>query len=337
MAGMEKYRIAPFVRLGELLHAELETEALEPLIAEAVAVNPWFTRENIYTSLRAIIAEMLDGKRLNGWLERYAGLPAPEPKTVGIVMAGNIPLVGFFDLLCVCICGHRCLAKPSSKDRLLMEYVIARLREADPGIRIEPLGQDDVPDAVIATGSDNTNRYFRSRYGSIPALLRSSRTSVAVLDGSESDKELEGLAEDIFLYGGLGCRNVGKLLLPEGYDLQRLVRILSRHPVPVEGFRNSCRQARALAALNGEDYIDGNFFILKENTAPGAPIGVIGYERYRTLPEAGGWLERHDREIQCVVTRAIAHPRSVPFGEAQHPSLHDYPDGVDTIRFLHAI
>lgn len=333
----EKYHIAPFVRLGELLHAELAYGSLEPVIAAAVARNPWFSRDSATLALRAVIAQMLDPEKLSRWLKAYDALTPPTPKTVGIIMAGNIPLAGFFDLLCVCVCGHRCAVKPSSKDKVLIDYVIGRLMEADPTLGIETLSDDTPPDALIATGSDNTNCYFRARYAGIPTLLRGSRTSIAVLSGTESDGELEALARDTFQYNGMGCRNVSHLFIPEGYNVDRLSRILSAYPMASAGYLGSYRQARAMALLNGDDFRDGGFFILNRKQGISPILSELYYSYYSGQEEVYEWLRAHEKEIQCVVSASVDHPRRTGFGQAQEPALDDYPDGIDTIHFLHTI
>lgn len=336
MIDEKKYRIVPFVRLGELLHAELSSGSLDPVIDAASRQNPWFVRASVTGAIEAIVSEMLDPQKLDRWLRAYRHLPFPRPRAVGVIMAGNIPLAGFFDLLCVCICGHRCAVKTSSKDSVLMDYVIGRLLEAGPELQIDRL-ENCAPDAVIATGSDNTNRYFRALYGSIPALLRGSRSSVAIVDGQESDADLAGLARDIFQYGGLGCRNVSLLFVPAGYDLQKLREHLSSYPMDIEGYRNNYLQTRALARMNGEEFIDGGFYLLQQGEGFGPALSRIEYRYYNDPAEVESWLRLQDTQIQCVVSGPADHPRGVRFGESQRPALSDYPDGVDVLRFLHQL
>ena len=208
--------IAVFAELGRRLETFGRDAASRAAIARASAENGWFSHGDITNSVASIRKTMLDQQALQAWAASYPTVTTP--KNVGVIMAGNIPLVGFFDLLCVIVSGHSLFLKMSSKDKALMSYMISQLTEIYPQIPIYELG-DSTPDAIIATGSDNTNRYFRSRYGHLPAIFRGSRSSAAVLDGNETPEELAGLADDIFTYSGLGCRNVSHLILPPGYDL----------------------------------------------------------------------------------------------------------------------
>lgn len=323
-----KALIETFAALGRRLEHFGQTAATQAVIEAARQENPWFTAESVAAAVEAIRIEMLQPDRLAAWVAPYR-LPVGRPRRVLVVMAGNIPLVGFFDLLCVVISGHHCLVKPSSKDRVLIEYLLDELLAIDPQLPVSRYDGSEQPDAVIATGSDNTNRYFRAAYGSIPALLRGSRSSVAVLSGAERADELEGLAEDIWLHSGLGCRNVSLLLLPEGIPFPAL-QPQQLHPK----YRNNYRQTKALLGLCGEAFIDLGGAVAVEQAAFPQALSVLSYCHYRTPQEAEQWLAAHDAEIQCVVSTCISHPRRVGFGEAQHPRLTDYPDAVDVLAFL---
>lgn len=310
-----------FCRLGQAL------EALRPddeVVLRACAENPWFTPDSVCRAARALAREMLTRDRLEAWMARYPALPAAAPRRVRIVMAGNIPMVGFFDLLCVLMAGHRAEVKYSSKDRTLMRWIVGRLREA--GLPVEET--EGAIDAVIATGGESANRHFRARYAAIPALLRGSRQSVAVLSGGESEEELHGLADDIFAYSGLGCRNVSLLFVPRGYDLRLTV------PPVCDAYRNNYRQQRALCRLTGRPAVDlGGALLLEQRCFPSA-LSILSVARYDDLAEVGEWLAAHDEELQCVVSRCIGHGRRVDFGQAQSPALTDYPDAADVMKFL---
>lgn len=325
--------IMPFVRLGQELERRLDSGELDGAIARSMEDNRWFTRESVGHALRAICTDMLREETLRRWIGRYSGCPAARPARVGLIMAGNIPLVGFSDLLCVLACGHECLVKVSSKDRAMTGYVIRLIREIEPGFRIGEIG-DTTPDALIATGSDNTRRYFESMYPGIPALLRGSRLSAAVLAGDESDEELRGLRDDIFLYYGMGCRNVSRLFVPRGYDFGRLCDILRQRPVTHFPYLNNYRQAKAVRTMEDSAFIDGGFFLLAEKEAGTDNLSEIVYAYYDDPDEVREWLAVHDDRIQCVVGRSVRHPRRVGFGQAQHPTPWDYPDGVDVVDFL---
>lgn len=328
------YRIEPFVRLGETLEARLRDGSAEAVIAKSTEQNPLFTPEAVSGAIRAICEDMLRRETLERWIGRY---PRPQgfvPRKIGLVTAGNLPLVGFSDLLCVLVCGHTCLLKPSSKDRVLTRYVVSLIREIDPTLVVRPL-DDECPDRLIATGSDTTRLHFESAYPGIPKLLRGSRGSVAVLQGDESIRELEGLADDIFLYSGMGCRSVGRLFVPRDYDLCRLRDILARHGCPSPNYRNGYRQRRALCLMQGLPFTDGGFFLLCERSDD-PPAGTIACTRYDRPDEAKRWIDDNDSRLQCIVAAAhtLRHPRRVDFGRAQHPSPEDYPDGVDVMAFL---
>lgn len=317
--------------LGQQLETFGRTAESRACCEEACRENPWFTPASICAAVEAIRCEMLDRERLEAWLAPYA-LPVAEPRNVLIIMAGNLPLVGFFDLLCVVVSGHRAWVKPSSKDRVLMHDLITRMLSIDPALPITYYDEGAQPDAVIATGSDNTNRYFRARYSEIPTLLRGSRQSVAVLTGDETPEELRGLAEDIWLHSGLGCRNVSLVMLPEGVPFPTLP-LPDLHPK----YRNNYRQQRALRTMCGEEFVDlGGALAIEQTDFPRA-LSEIAYFHYRSTEEAEAWLARNDRALQCVVSRSISHARRVDFGRAQHPALTDYADAVDVIAFLKTI
>ena len=334
MEDLREKRIATFERLGVRLTSFGEDAVSEWVMAGACRENGWFTPSDIRRAVEAIRREMLDGTKLRRWLDRYPALPSSRPRNVGVIAAGNIPLVGFFDLLCVLVSGHRCLLKPSSKDRVLMDYIVEQLRQIEPGIPIFPYAGSEPLDAVIATGSDNTNRYFRSRYRRLPALFRGSRASVAILSGQEDGTALDALAEDIFSYSGLGCRNVSRLWVPREYDLSGLLDRLSQSSLPNRRYRNNYLQRRALLAMGGISCLDGGFFLLREGDDWPVSVSEIVVTRYDRPEEVGEWLVSEEHRIQCVVGEQVSHPRAVPFGRAQYPALEEYPDGTDVLAFL---
>ena len=315
--------VETFCRLGRAL------EALRPddeAVRQAAAENPWFTPETVCRAARALAQQMLTRDRLEKWMALYPALPVPVPRRVRIVMAGNIPMVGFFDLLCVLMAGHRAEVKYSGKDSVMMRWIADRLKAWDPSLNIEETEAEI--DAVIATGGESANRHFRAQYAALPALLRGSRQSVAVLCGAESDEELRGLSDDIFAYSGLGCRNVSLLFVPHGYDVRLTV------PSLCEPYRNNYRQQRALCRLAGRAAVDlGGALLLEQRCFPTA-LSTISVARYDRLSEVGDWLAAHDGELQCVVSRCIEHGRRVDFGQAQSPALTDYPDAADVMKFL---
>ncbi len=293
----------------------------------AVADNPWFTSRSVVMAVDAIRTRMLDKQVLEEWLSSYT-LPPPHSRKLNIIMAGNIPLVGFADLMYGLVCGYDCYIKPSSKDRELIVHIAGLLGGISSGVRITE-GLCDAPDALIATGSDNTVRLLQSRYPGVRSLFRGSRSSAAVLSGSESEEDLRGLSEDIFSYCGLGCRNVSMLLLPEGYDVRSLAETLSRYAFEHPKYRNNYLQNKALLQMQGEEFVDGGFFTLVPSGDFPLYISRISYAFYKEWP--GDWISGHTRELQCVVG---GFPGAVPFGAAQYPRPWDYADGTDVVRFL---
>lgn len=315
-----------FVELGARLRGFGDDDASREVMRQAVEHNPWFTERDIVRAVDAIREEMLDGAKLTAWLAHYT--PASVPQRVAVIMAGNIPLVGFFDLLCVVCSGHKLYVKPSSKDRVLMEYIIDLLRDIETEIPIYKYNSEERYDMAIATGGDEANAYFRQHFAGTRHLLRGSRHSVAVLDGTESDAELQGLLSDITSYSGLGCRSVSMLFLPEDCEL-RLPKSEAQNPK----LRNNIAQRRALYTLQGKPYKDYGAFLALEATAFSTSLAEIAICRYRDIKEVREWIAEHREELQCVVSHADIEG-CVPFGTAQYPTLTDYADGVDSMKFL---
>ena len=325
-----KSAIELFSALGRRL-ADFGGDAPTQEVAErACRANGWFTPADVRRAVAAIADDMLRRDRLETWLAPYP-VPVAVPRRVLVVMAGNIPLVGFFDLLCVLAAGHRCLVKPSAKDRVLTEYVVGMLRELDPEVPVGFYDGSSPVDAVIATGSDNANRYFRAHYAGIPSLLRGSRQSVAVLSGHETPEQLAGLADDIWAYSGLGCRSVSLIFAPEGYEPALQI------PPVNDKYINNYRQQRSLLEMQGRPFVDLGCAVAVEQCAFPAALSRIAYAHYATLDEVVAWLAGHDGELQCVVTGCLPHSRRAGFGSAQSPALTDYPDDRDVLAWLAAL
>jgi len=324
-------RIDLLTSLGKyLLSAEPEWEAAK---RKAHAQNGWFTLEFIETAVRHIANGFLQKEALTAWAGRYA-VPGEQtaPRTVGVVMAGNIPLVGFHDMLCVFVSGHRQLIKPSSRDETLIRYLIDCLTALDPEVA-EWIGfaeRLNGCDAYIATGSNNSARYFDYYFGKYPHIIRRNRTSVAALTGEESWEELEALADDVYLYFGLGCRNVTQLLVPENYDFLRLLEAFRKYNYlsDLAKYKHNYDYQLTLLILNKKYYMTNGSIILTEDGSPFSPISVLHYAYYRP-GEVPSLLSREQADIQCIVGR-----EQIPFGRAQQPALDDYADGVDTMAFL---
>lgn len=323
-------------QLGTFLNEESTKD--NPVFTKAYQQNPWFTIE--YTK-KAIAAwgDQLNTEHLNKWLSVYQDMPQPAPKNVVVIMAGNIPLVGLHDLLSILVCGHKAIVKLSSDDTVLMKWVIENIINIAPewADKIE-ITDERLPknfDAVIATGSNNTNRYFEYYFKTKPSLLRKARTSVAVLTGNETPEDLHKLGEDIFTYFGLGCRNVSKIYVPEGYDIAHFYEGIADfyEHINHNKYANNYTYHKAILLMNLTKHFDNNFLLLKEDTNIASPLGVMFYEQYTNLDELSKTLENNKDQIQCVVSK-ISLNNSVPLGKAQQPELTDYADGIDTVKFL---
>lgn len=302
--------------------------------------NEWFTPGQIGRAVEALQGEMLRSERLSEWLSFYRKPTGFQSRRVGIVMAGNLPLVGFADLAAVVAVGHRAVVKPSSKDQALTEFVVGKLRENGCDIEIVDELLPEGLDGVIATGGDAAREFFAKRFAGIPALLRGSRQSVAVLTGSETEGEMKGLAEDMFLYWGLGCRSVVRLFVTRGFDVETLAAKLSafvpeRHPKYAECYR----YARAVAGMAGDRWADGDIFVLRQvavETGPVVPnVAEILWSEYDSADEVSAWLAQYEEELQCAAGAVPGgFPRRVSLGDTQRPAWRDYADGVDTVEFL---
>ena len=319
-----------FATLGERLRCFGDDSVTHEVALAACNENDWFSPHEVCRALQAIATEMLQPDALRQWLNAYP-LPVATPRRILTVMAGNIPAVGFFDLLCVVCSGHRCLYKPATKDRVLMDYIVGELQELSPDIPVERYKESSLVDAVIATGSDNAERFFRAHYSGLPMLLRGSRQSVAVLSGDETPKQIEGLVDDIWAYSGLGCRNVSLIFIPEEYDLQLEV------PEVNSKYRNNYHQTKALHRMKSTPFCDFGTAVAVEQWNFPKSLSELAIAKYRNLSDVTAWLATHDREIQCVVTECLPHSRRADFGKAQSPALTDWPDGMDVLAWLTAL
>lgn len=300
---------------------------------EAYRHNSWFTPEFTDLATNNIAKEFLQEKALATWCERY-NIPAGQqsPKNVGIVMAGNIPLVGFHDFLCTFIAGHRQTIKPSSKDDVLIKHLSEKLINFNEECRYYMAFAELLKgcDAYLATGSNNSARYFEYYFSRYPNIIRRNRTSIAVLTGNESNEELEKLADDIHLYFGLGCRNVTKIYVPRGYDFIPLLEIFKKYHYLSDHnkYKNNYDYILALLMLNKQFYMTNGSILLLENKSNFTPVSQLNYEFYENSQELRSSLTNHP-DIQCIVGKGYT-----PFGNAQKPALDDYADGIDTLQFL---
>jgi hypothetical protein len=312
-----------------------DKESLEQVFENAYHKNPWFTKENIQLSL-AGLKNYLKEETLTNWLNKY-DFSQTSPKKLGVVMAGNIPMVGIHDMICVLFSGHVLHAKLSSQDDVLIQFIAEQLIEIEPELknRINFVERLKNIDAVIATGSDNTARYFQYYFSNIPHIIRRNRTSVAILDGNETDNDLKGLGLDVFSYYGLGCRNVSKIFLPSTYDPATLFEHWGdfEYIADHNKYHNNYHYQRSIMLVDQAPYLDCGFCLMVKSEALVSPISVIYFEFYENLIDLKAELSNHAEKIQCVVTN-LDWPAKIKFGKAQMPNIDDFADNIDTMQFL---
>lgn len=313
--------------------------AFEDLIELSVSHNGWFTKNEVCFAIQSW-SKALTEDNLNQWLTPY-NLNYTEPKNVGMVLAGNIPLVGFHDFLSVLISGHNALVKTSSNDQHLIQFLAKYLIALDErfGKKITFVeGKLENFDAVIATGSNNTARYFEHYFKNKPNIIRKNRNSVAILTGAETKDELEALGEDIFRYFGLGCRNVSKLFVPKEYDFKLFFEAIYKYKdvIYYEKYANNYDYNKAVFLMSLFKLLDNEFLTLKEDEGYASPISSVFYERYENVETVLKRLETDQEKIQCVVSKNLTK-NSIAFGKSQQPNLWDYADNVDTLTFLSKI
>jgi len=301
------------------------------LLNKAQEENPWFSESEVQLSLRSWI-HALQPEKIGNWVPQ---VQSTTPKIVGLILAGNIPLVGLHDVLSVIVSGHRIRLKLSSNDSVLMKFVIDTLVEGSNDLksRIELTPDMKGIEAIIATGSSNTSRHFDYYFAHLPRIIRRNRHSVAVLTGTESDQDLNNLCEDIFSFFGLGCRSVSKIYVPKEYDFSRLFEVSENFRLRIASnkrYANNLDYNLALFMVNKEKFLTNNLFILQKNQTLGSPISVLHYEEYTDINDIKSSLEFHENDIQCIVGDGF----DVPFGKSQFPELTDYADGINTLKFL---
>ena len=333
-------RIATFVRLGEILRDELNgkpsdySEGLNTLIDRQHIKNEWFTPENVNKAIKAV-AEELSEEILSAWTSAYPELKEDrDPVRVGVIMAGNIPLVGFYDFLSVLISGNKIIAKTSSKDPEMIPHISEILCSINPGFREKIVLTDGTLsnfDRVIATGSNNSSRYFEYYFSQYPHLIRKNRTSIAIIKGDESSTELKDLGEDIFSYFGLGCRNVSKIFIPRGFELKTMTDCWNDYSGMIQNrkYANNYDFNKAVFIVNKEKFTDTGYILLKENKDLSSPVAVLHYEYYDAYENVNYNIDNQSNSIQCIVGK-----HGIPFGHAQAPHPWDYSDGIDTMDFL---
>jgi hypothetical protein len=333
-------RIEAFSKLNQYLENILNGSEDQEIIERAINYNNWFTPTNVKKALAGII-RLTNKNALQEWITAYHIAELPIKKKVGIVMAGNIPMVGFHDLLSVVISGNIALVKLASDDKFLMSHLIHKLYEFDENIKdyIEISERLNAAQAIIATGSNNSSRYFEQYFSKIPNIIRRNRNSVAVLSGHESAAQLQNLGNDIFDYFGLGCRNVSKIYVPEGYIFNTFYETIEAFDFVFghHKYKNNYDYNKSVYLINMVPHLDNGFLILKEDTAMISPISVVFYEQYKNDAELTLKLSAKTNEIQCIVGDRNDIHEMIPFGESQQPGLFDYADGVDVLEFLSSL
>lgn len=340
-------RINAFVQLGRFMsqftsenssknqnlpHNDVFYDRMEQQIELAKAHNGWFTIDNVRSAFKSW-SEALSEENLRHWLSNYS-IAGGDTKTVAIIMAGNVPLVGFHDFLSVLITGNKVLAKLSSNDKQLLPFLAEYLIAVEPKFMEQITfteGRLENFDAVIATGSNNSARYFDYYFGKYPHIIRKNRNAVAILTGQETNSQLEDLADDIFKYFGLGCRNVSKIYVPEGYNFDAFFNAMYswNEIMNSNKYINNYDYNKAVYLMSNFELLDNEFMLLKEDPGYSSPISVVFYEYYNDIDNLQQKLKNDVENIQCIVSE-----NDIPFGKAQHPKLWDYADGVDTIDFL---
>jgi hypothetical protein len=333
---LSQFNEAENSRNPSVLYNELFFEDFENLIQLSQSHNGWYTAENVLFSIQSWASALTD-ENLKKWVSAY-NLNQIKLKNVGLILAGNIPLVGFHDFISVLISGHNVLVKTSSNDQFLLPFLAKYLIAIEPEF-VKKItfteGKLENFDAVIATGSNNTARYFEYYFKDKPSIIRKNRNSVAVLNGKETKQQLIALGEDIFRYFGLGCRNVSKLFVPKGYSFDSFFEAIFEYQdiIHYEKYANNYDYNKAVFLMSNFKLLDNGFLTLKEDTGYASPISSVFYEFYDSIEELQFRLQAENEQIQCIVSNNLIE-NSISFGETQKPKLWDYADNVDTILFL---
>ncbi|MEN2400100.1 acyl-CoA reductase [Flavobacterium sp. MC2016-06] len=328
------------IKKSEVLHNDLFFDDFQKLIHLSQSHNGWYTPEQVYFAIQSW-AEALTEENITKWLSNYsfdALQDGKNSKTVALILAGNIPLVGFHDFLSVLITGNKALVKTSSNDQHLLpflaKYIIAVNPELESKITFVE-GKLENFDAVIATGSNNTARYFEYYFKDKPSIIRKNRNSTAVLNGKETKEQLEALGEDIFRYFGLGCRNVSKLFVPKDYKFDPFFEAIFKYQdvIHYEKYANNYDYNKAVFLMSNFKLLDNGFLTIKEDSSYASPISSVFYEFYENIEDLQNRLDADSEQIQCIVSNDLIQ-NSISFGVTQKPQLWDYADNVDTITFL---
>jgi len=331
--------ISIYTALGQKLQLLPQLPSTPSFLTKVAQNNPWFTPLEVQHCWSAW-AEALQRENVEKWLINHS--LAASPKKIGLILAGNIPLVGLHDILSVLASGHHAVIKPSSDDSLLVNQLLDLLFEIEPELRnrISLVDRMHGIDALIATGSNNSSRYFEHYFKHIPHIIRKNRNSVAILTGQETEADLKRLADDIFSYYGLGCRSISKLYVPENYVFDTLFEQTESFRERMNGntrYANNLDYNLALLLVNREAHLTNHLLILRESQGLGSPISVLFYERYVDQKVLIQQLQEKSEQLQCIVASGIPELATVSFGSTQQPALWDYADGINTLEFLSKI
>ena len=332
---LSQFTIQGFQQLPDVKNNNLFFDKFSELVDTAHHTNRWFTKDNVLFAVQSW-TKALTYENLNQWLANYS-FENIQSKNVGLVLAGNIPLVGFHDFLCVLLSGHKAVIKASSNDKILIEFIAQYLTKLDAYYTDKIVFTDDKLtdfELVIATGSNNTARYFEYYFRNKPSIIRKNRNSVAVLSGNETKEELELLGNDIFTYFGLGCRNVSKIFVPKKYDFKLFFEAIYAYKdiIFYDKYANNYDYNKAVYLMSLYNILDNEFLLLKEDVALSSPIATLFYEYYDDLQQVENIVKENAENIQCIVSTIL--PQAEPFGKAQQPELWDYADNIDTLQFL---
>lgn len=331
-----KQKKLAFIQLGKRIEEKSQRDDWDVFLNQVKAENGWFTSENIHLALQGI-QKMLQEDVLNQWLAHYPEKQV-DPQKVGIVMAGNIPAVGFHDLLCTLMSGHQALIKLSSKDSILIKSIAQWLIEIESSFEEQIIFAERLneAEAYIATGSNNSARYFEYYFSKKPHIIRQNRNSCAILTGGENEDDFNNLTRDLFCYFGLGCRNVSKLYVPADYDWTLFWEAVSNWEAIAHHhkYTNNYDYYKSIYLLNQDTFSDNGFLMLKESESFATPVSILHYETYNTKENLSEKLKAHAEQIQCIVARDDFGKNTVPFGQTQFPKPWDYADNVDTMEFL---
>ena len=330
-----KDRLDAFKKLGVICRCPEKMDVINETIQRAYDNNSWFTPHNIKFSLSAL-SQMIDSKLLYSWINSYKIID--QNKRIGVIVSSNIPLVGFFDFLCILLSGNIFIGQLSSSNKILLPYLASILLELNSNFRHYIFFEKNIEnvDLLIATGSDNSANYFQYKYSNLKKIIRGNRTSVAILNGFESVNDYSNLANDVYTYFGLGCRSVSKLFVPVNFNFDKIKEVFENYHCfkTISQYMDNYKYQKTLHVMNNIDYIDFDNLLLVQSNELDSPIAVLYYEYYDSLEALDSLLADYSDQIQCIVSKDSVIKNTIPFGLCQKPTLYDYPDRLDVMKFI---